>query len=172
MAYLAVFTRAALVLVFVMAAVGKLRSRRRYLSFVESLRLFVPARFVPAAAAAMLVAEVACAVLLVLPATSRLGSGMAAVLLAVVTGAVGWAVAAGRTASCQCFGRPTRPLSRIHVIRNSILLAVALIAVVGGHGPMHAGGAVLTAAAGAAGALLLIRMEDLLALWVEPPRLA
>ena len=182
MAYPAVFTRAALVLVFGLAVVGKLRSRRHYLSFVESLRPFVPARFVSArpasaivsarpasavlsaSAASMLTAEFACAVLLALPATSRLSHWLAAVLLAVVTGAAGWAVAARRPAACQCFGGTARPLGRVHVIRNSLLLTLAVIGGLVDDGPMHAGGVVLAVAAGAVGALLLIRMDDLLAL--------
>lgn len=166
MAYLAVAARAALIMIFTVSAAGKLRDRRNYLAFVESVHAFVPpwlAALGPAATAivagVVTAAEAACVPLLLIPATADAGHLLAAALLAALTLAVARAVMTGRGASCRCFGATTRPLTHLHLARNVVLLLLALCGL--GSSVAHPAGAVVAAAAGIAGALILINLDDL-----------
>ncbi|OKI81719.1 MauE/DoxX family redox-associated membrane protein [Micromonospora sp. CB01531] len=95
---------------------------------------------------------------------------LTSLLLAVLTTGVVLAVRRGTGARCACFGATERPLGRRHVVRNGILLASvagALVAVaLGAAYPLAPAGAAVALAAGAVGALILIRLDDLLDLFL------
>jgi hypothetical protein len=162
-AYLAVAARAALVVVFAVSAGSKLRDRRHFGAFADSLRPIVAARLAGATAAAVAVTEAACAALLLIPAGAGYGFLLAAVVLAAFTAAAGWVTITRRQVPCRCFGIQARPIGPRHVARNSVLFLLALCGL--GAGPVPAAGAVVAATAGVIGALLLIRLDDLADLW-------
>lgn len=163
MAYLALAARAALLLVFLVSAVSKLRGRRYFRGFADSLRPIAPPRLTKVTAAAVAAAEAVCVLLLALPATARYGSLLAVALLAAFTLAAGWAVGTGRQLSCRCFGSQARPLSPRHVLRNVLLLALAGCGL--GAGPVPVAGGLIAVAAGGTAALILISLDDVIELW-------
>jgi hypothetical protein len=174
--------------VFAASASAKLRGRTAYRAFLAGLRdtKLVPARLLPATAAALCAAEsVAAAGLIaacVLTATAWPGrtmlAGSALVAAAALTTAlaVGTAVVIrrGTQARCACFGTGSdSPIGRVHLIRNLGLLALqacGLACCPFGSVP-SAPGAVLAALAGAVGALLAVRLDDIAGLFASagPP---
>ncbi len=115
-------------------------------------------------------AEAATTVALVIPGTVPAGFGAATLLLGVFTVAVAgmWRRRVG--VPCRCFGAGRHPPGPTHLARNVTLL---LVAVLGGllalAGNTAAGG--LAAVAGAAVALLLIDLEEIVAV-LRPRRRA
>jgi hypothetical protein len=101
---------------------------------------------------------------------------LAGLLLAVLTTGVVLAVRRRTGARCACFGAAERPLGRRHVVRNSILLAFVATALVGvllGRTyPLPSAGTVIALMAGLVGALILIRLDDLVDLFlpISPAR--
>jgi hypothetical protein len=101
----------------------------------------------------------------VLLAGSALGVGC--VLIATLLGGVVLVVRGGTQARCRCFGATSsRPLSAVHLVRNSFLLVIVAIAlavnVFRGPGVTASGaGDLVAAASGLIGALLFIRWDDL-----------
>lgn len=184
MSYLSVGLAAVLWCVFAASAWSKLRSRAAQRAFADSLRPLplLPGRLVGPAAAAVTVAEAAIVLGLgwsvVAALAGRAGARPAAtlvllatgLLLAVLTTGVVLAVRRRTGVRCACFGAAERPLGRRHVVRNGLLLAgaaVALVDVVVGpaHRPAPAGAAVALLA-GVLGAAILIRLDDLVDLFL------
>jgi uncharacterized membrane protein YphA (DoxX/SURF4 family) len=161
--YLALAARAALLLVFLVSAVSKLRGRRHFRGFADSLRSVAPPRLTQVTAAAVAAAEATCVLLLALPATARYGFMLAAALLAAFTLVAGWAVGTGRQLSCRCFGRQARPFGPPHLLRNVLLLALAGCGL--GAGPVPVAGGLVAVAAGGTVALILISLDDVIELW-------
>jgi hypothetical protein len=166
---LVVFARSVLALVFVVAAVGKLRDRAAFVASVRELRV-APAAPV---AAAVVAAELLVVLLLVpgRPAATAAGLALAAGLLLAFTAAVVSALRRGLAAGCRCFGASTAsPYGRRHVARN---LALAVVAVAGAAAapadPAVTGPVVLAAVPLAAlAALVVTRLDDLVALVAAP----
>lgn len=109
--------------VFGYAAVAKLRNRAATVTDFASLGL-------PRAelwAVAVPVAElVTAAALLIVPGW---GGVLAFALLAAFTANLALVIRSGRIASCACFGgASTEPVSNRHLIRNGVLLVLALVA--------------------------------------------
>jgi len=145
----------------------------------------MPGRLLPAVAVLLCAAETATAACLIIAgalavtgapgaaALARAALGAAAVLSAVLTGGVAAVIRRGIQARCSCFGAASsRPLGRIHLIRNLGLLTVACAGLVGallppGHPTMA--GVLLAAGSGAAGALVFIRWEDVTDLFMPIP---
>ncbi|MFF4893852.1 MauE/DoxX family redox-associated membrane protein [Micromonospora chersina] len=184
MSYLSVGLAAALWCVFAASAWSKLRSRAAQRAFADSLRPLplLPGRLVGPVAAAVTVTEAAIVLGLgwsvVAALAGRAGARAGAtfallatgLLLAVLTTGVVLAVRRRTGVRCACFGAAERPLGRRHVVRNGLLLAgvaVALVDVVVGpaHRPAPAGAAVAVLA-GVLGAAVLIRLDDLVDLFL------
>jgi hypothetical protein len=156
-------------LVLLVSSVSKLRSGTDYAEFVASVPAFgFPVRWARPFAAATVVAEVLITALL-LPATVLLVVGgprwpavsglvCAVGLFGVLTAAVWRAVARRTGAVCRCFGAAKAVLGRRHVVRNALLL---LVAVLGLAIPVESVDPLVAAAAGALGAVLVIRFDDL-----------
>jgi hypothetical protein len=163
--------RAALGLLFLVAAGHKLRAPARFRAALAGYRLLPPA-LVPAAAGLVVGAELAVAAALAAPGARVAGLGGAAALLLAYAAAIGVNLARGRREiDCGCTGPALRrPLDGRLVARNATVAAAALVAL----GPVAsrplvwvdaltvAGGTAVLAAAWAA-------VDRLLA---EAPRLA
>ena len=170
-------------LVFLVSAVSKVRSAADYAEFAASVPAFgVPARWTRLFAAVTVGAELVIAVLL-LPAAvlvpvgigagrwlAGLGLVLAVGLLGVLTAAVWRAVGRGSGAACRCFGPARTVLGTRHVVRNALLLLVAVL----GAGTVFTVDSVALAVAGVAaavgviGAVLVIRFDDLAELFAGP----
>ncbi|MEV7006958.1 MauE/DoxX family redox-associated membrane protein [Streptosporangium sp. NPDC051022] len=154
--------------VFAVAVAGKARGAEAFRAFARSLAetRLVNRRWRTGAAIGMVVAETAAVLLLAVPGAAALGFAVATALCALLTGAVALTVLRRTGASCLCFGaRPSR-LGWAHVVRNAILTAVCglgLAAVTAGPAPppVRAEGLLVAVLAGAAGALTIIRFDDL-----------
>lgn len=164
-----VFSRCLLAMVFACSAGAKLRSGAAFRAFRDWLGdLPVPgaARQAGALAATMAAAETLIVVLVVLPWTGPAGFALAGATLAVFIAGTGLAISRGTNAACNCFGTRGARLSRRHVVRDAVLLAVAVVGAVGthAHGARPAGVAVSVAAA-AFLAVLIVFLDDVLSLF-------
>jgi hypothetical protein len=94
-------------------------------------------------------------------------------LLAVFTAGVALAVRRGTGARCACFGAAEQPLGARHLVRNGLLLAAVGVAALGiavaSAQPLGPAGTAMAVSAGAVGALLLIRLDDLVDLFMPVP---
>ncbi|MFG3599486.1 MauE/DoxX family redox-associated membrane protein [Micromonospora chersina] len=169
--------RLLLALVFLTAVIGKVRTRAGFAGFVTSVVQFgVPGRWAGPVARLAVAAEAAVVLLLALPGTVPTGLLLAAGLLGVLTAAIVRALRHGARPACRCFGAGDAPIGARHVARNLALVAAALLGLlagtVGGPAPGPAG---LLLAAGLALPLaaLVVRLDDLVALFApSPPRTA
>ncbi|MFJ7423089.1 MauE/DoxX family redox-associated membrane protein [Streptomyces uncialis] len=179
MYYLGLTARLLLILVFVVTAAGKSWRRESFDAFVSSLtalRLF-PRRLSTPVAVATIAAEAVTAVLLAVPATASAGLALSIVLLAVFAAGILAARRGGRQVPCRCFGGTGAPLGVPHVIRNALLATVAATglaatALASSPATPHPGGAATGAVTAAVGTLLVVRMDDLLALASARPTTA
>ncbi|MBL7260293.1 MauE/DoxX family redox-associated membrane protein [Paractinoplanes lichenicola] len=174
MQYVEIAARALLAVVFAVAVAGKVSSRSNWVDFVASLHTMKIIRrsWIREAAVATVLAETAIVVLALVPVRAAGTSAfvVAAGLLAVLTLAVTVVVRRGTTVTCRCLGASDTPLGLRHVARNSALVAVALLGLVGSLTP---GGfqAPMVAAAASAGlflGLLVTRWDDLATLVRSP----
>lgn len=173
MSYLFVFSRCLLALVFLASAASKLRGRRAFRGFAESLRTMglLPAPVVVPAAGAVAAAEAAVPLLLMpLPgaAVTTAGFTVAAALLAAFTVAVAVVLHRGVAVSCRCFGEAAAaPFGRHHLVRNIVLTVLAGI---GAYTSLGDPGVTVRIAVPAVplavvGALIVVRLDDLAALF-------
>ncbi len=176
MGYLVVGCRVLVGTVFAIAVVGKIRGTVPLRAFVRSLGdlASVPRRLRPVVAAAVLLCEAAVPVLLALPGTAPAGLGLAGAVLATFTVALGRAWRRGVREPCRCFGAGAAPLSRAQVVRNGLLTTIAaagLAAALRWPAPSAPGagaaaaGIALAALAGVIAAMVLIRLDDIVALF-------
>jgi len=179
--YLSLGLTAALWGVFTASAASKVRSGAAYRAFADSLRPLLPVRLMGPAAAAVTAAETVIVLGLTWSlvavtagwAGARAGAGLvlvlAGLLMTALTSGVVLAVARRTQVRCACFGVAERPLGPRHIVRNSILLAGSLAALLslafGQAQPPSVGGAAVAVAAGLVGALVLIRLDDLIDLF-------
>jgi uncharacterized membrane protein YphA (DoxX/SURF4 family) len=162
MAYVAVTARVLVGLVLVVSTAGKLRDYAGFTASIHDFRV-VPRTSVPLVAATVTVTEAAVPMLLVIPVAARAGAALAVALFAVLTAAVWSAVWRETGAACRCFGARHETLGRWHVVRNITLLGCAIAAL--GGGPVVPAGLAVALGAGAAGALVVLRLEDLVDLF-------
>lgn len=124
--------RALLVLVFVVAAIGKLVDRAGARRALADFR--VPRRLVRSIGWLLPLAELSVAVLLLVQPLARGAAFAAAGLLALFMAGVGAAMARGEAPDCNCFGQiGSAPAGKETLIRNAGLAAIAIF--VGVYGP-------------------------------------
>jgi len=120
-----------LVIVLVVAAVGKLRSRASRVEVVALARLVgVPSRLVAIAPSALISVEIGFAILLAYPPASGWGALAATLLMAVLTVGAERARRAPEPPACRCFGGAAEPIGHRHVVRNAALTGIAAITTV------------------------------------------
>lgn len=126
---LAVVARSAMALLFVVAALHKLRDRDAFRATLDAYALLPQALSAPLARAVP-VLEIAAAVLLVTPRAAAAGGALAALLLGVYALAMGVNLLRGRRdLDCGCMGPGARsPVGPGLIVRNAVLIAVALVA--------------------------------------------
>lgn len=185
MSYLLWFSRCLLALVFLASAAGKLSGRHAFRTFADSLRTMdlLPARLVVPVAGAVVVAEAAVPPLLLVPllpvppgapvdtvgsTVTTVGFAVATALLAAFTVAVAAVLRRGASVSCRCFGGgAAAPFGRHHLVRNTMLTVTAAT---GGYAALGAPGtsartAVVAVPLAVVGALVVVRLDDLAALF-------
>ncbi|MEU2508459.1 MauE/DoxX family redox-associated membrane protein [Streptomyces sp. NPDC007863] len=165
--YVVIACRALLALVFLASAAGKLRGRDALAVFTAEVRAWrlVPAGASGAVAAGVAGAEAVAAVLSALPAAGRSGPVLGGLLVAVFTAGIVVTRARGTTARCSCFGRTAVPLGRRHLVRNGFLLAAAGLALLPVGEPSGAPAVVVAVGAGAAAALLVVTLDEIVGLF-------
>ena len=133
---LAVVLRGALALLFVVAAVHKLRDRDAFRATLDAYALLPSALTAPLARAVPLV-ELVAALLLVVPRAAAVGASIAVLLLSVYALAMGVNLLRGRRdLDCGCMGPGARsPIGPELLVRNLFLVVAALVA---GFAPIHA----------------------------------
>jgi hypothetical protein len=164
-----------LAVVLAASAVGKARPAgfRAFLTTLADMSLGTAAMRRPLAYATI-TAEGVAAGLLSLPGTRAgvIGLVLASLVLAALTMGVVRAVrGGGPPVTCACFGRTGRPLGVLHLVRNTGLLLAAVGAlVVTGSGPVRAAGGelVVSVAAGAVLAVVVIGLDDIADLITAP----
>ena len=150
--------------VFVVAFVGKAHSAERFRGFVRSVvRLSgVSERTARPVAATVILLEGISAGLLLFGRTSWWGLLLAVGLLVVFLAVITRAVRAGVLAECRCFGGSGAAMSYPMLVRNGLLIAVALPGLL--HGPDVPAtawpGSLVAAAVGIGLALGLVRYYD------------
>jgi len=168
MGYVTIAAQAMLATVFAWAGLGKVLRRGAYPRFLAELRAMRLVRpgAVPVVGALAVTAELTVAVLLLAPPLARSGFVLAGLTLAALTWAVGVTLRRGTAARCRCFGTAGRELGHRHVVRNGVLLAVAVVGAVPA-GPSGAAfaGTVVGLCAGALAAVLVIRLDDVVDLF-------
>ncbi|GAA3134817.1 MauE/DoxX family redox-associated membrane protein [Streptomyces echinatus] len=174
MNYFAYGVRGLLTAVFLIAVAGKVGRAGAFSAFADSLRPLaaVSGSVVRAAALAVVAAECAVCLALILPFAPATLAGLPAAtgLLTVFTVGIARSVGRGTTVRCRCFGRSAAPLGRAHVVRNGLLAAVAGAGVVATVVSGPAGGtdpgmvAVAWCAGAVAGGLITVA-EDLVSLF-------
>ena len=136
---------AALLVTFAVAVVGKVRSADAFREFAAATGQFgVPRSARTAAAAAVVAAELAVVVTLLLPfdrPLARLGPAVA--LLGVLSVAVAAAARGGRRVDCHCFGVGGPTATRPHLAVNTALVVLGLAGVVAPGTPADGGTTVL-----------------------------
>jgi hypothetical protein len=158
--------RVLLGVVFAVAAVGKLRSATALRAFADSLLDlgWLPDVLRWPAAVATPLAEGGAVALLAVPATAGFGYALVLLLLAALTLGAVVAIRRGRGVRCQCFGSGEGELGKGTVMRNLLLMAVAIAgsAVRLGAGDLRlsAAGAELAGVLGALAALAVVRWAE------------
>ncbi|MEW9552463.1 MauE/DoxX family redox-associated membrane protein [Nonomuraea sp. NPDC050783] len=119
------FFRLTLALVFALAAAAKARDLPAFTKATAELS-GLPARAARPAAVAAVAAEGGAAILTAAGGTAlRWGLSLAAALLLLFSTRLWLALRSGRRVSCNCFGRSTRPISRLDLVRNAGLIGCA-----------------------------------------------
>ncbi|REE96916.1 MauE/DoxX family redox-associated membrane protein [Thermomonospora umbrina] len=153
------FAQAAMATVFGYAFYGKVRRSQAFLTTVQRL-MMRSGRSTVVTAAGLAVVEAVAAVLVAVPPTARAGFALGAALLVFFIGVVVRAVRGGVFAECRCFGDHGSVLGYPILIRNALLLAIAVTGLLahGGYGtPVPT---VCAAVVGAVGAAAFVRYYD------------
>lgn len=169
MAYVDIGCRCALAIVFVVSALSKLTGREAFAAFTRSVRRLgvLPSPGAARLAAfAVAAAEVAVPVLVLVgwPPTVVAGYLVAAAMLAAFTVGIAASLRRGDRTPCGCFGRSTVPLGGRHIVRNLLLLAIAvtgLVATLLGSGDLEFGIAAVAVASGLVVGGLVTVAEDI-----------
>jgi len=161
--------RLTLLIVFAASAASKLRGRHQFLDFRRSVRSMTGLSPSVATAAAIVVATLEVAVVLLM-ASPTVATGIAGFVVAgcLILG-FEWAIASslrrGVAVPCRCFGTSDSPVGLAEFARNLVLLAIAVLGLVGGLGPLSLsslGEGLLVAFGSAVVAWMLVNLEALL----------
>lgn len=148
-------------LIFTRAVAHKLGAFTEFTGFVADYRL-VPERFVTAVSFAVVGGEAISVGLSLLPGGRSFGLGIAALMLAVYAGAMALNIRRGRPfIECGC-GGAVQPLSWSLVVRNGLLVTLALIANLLPLGPLAMPDAIAAIAAGFALWVVFLLVEQIL----------
>lgn len=175
MQYLDVFARCALGVVFAIAVAGKVSGREAFRSFARSLAdmRILPARLITPVAAASAVVEALVIVLVAIPLrwAGQAAFAVAVGVLVALTAAIVLSLRNGNRAPCRCFGASRTPLGMRHVVRNALLLVVAILGLVGAYtaGGFTVPATIVAAVAGAVAGVTMTAYDDLAEL-VRPAR--
>ncbi|HET8660815.1 MAG TPA: MauE/DoxX family redox-associated membrane protein [Micromonosporaceae bacterium] len=168
--YIVVGCQAVLAVTFATAAAGKLR---RPAGFRRTLTAALHIRWPRTAVVATVVAVGEAATALAVAVVPAAGFVLAAALLVGFTAVLVSMIRRGLAVPCRCFGASERPPGAAHIVRNAVLFAVAAAGgalALTGTGPRAGAPAWLLAALlGVAAALVLIYLDDVVAL-AEPVR--
>lgn len=167
MGYAALACRWLTGLVFLVAAASKARD---FAGFRRSLAAMAPrlANRSGVAAGAVATAELLVAALVAVSASAAWGLVAALVLDLVFITAITAALRRGVHEPCRCFGATTRGLGTADVVRDvalAVVAALGLIAGLSGSAARQPAGWLVAAAVGAVGALLVIRLDDIVDLF-------
>lgn len=160
--------------VFAVSSGGKLYSRTAFADFTAATARLTGARAARARqfAVAVVVAEVAIVLALVVPALVPWGFAAGIGLLAVFTAAIVRSLRRGQRAPCRCFGTSNSPLRTHHVARNAVLAAFGGLGIVAGmsgdSSSLDWGLACVAAFAALTGVALTARLDDLIGLFTNP----
>jgi hypothetical protein len=171
MGYLAFGCQVLLGGVFAVSAGTKLYSRAAFADFTAATARLTGARAARARqfAVAVVVAEVAIVVALVVPALTPWGFAASIGLLAAFTAAIVRSLRRGQRAPCRCFGASHSPLGTHHVARNTVLAAFGGLGIVAGDtASLDVGLACVVAFAALIGVALTARLDDLIGLFTNP----
>jgi hypothetical protein len=158
--YLRAACAALIAVVFAASSVSKLRDFR---GFARSVPVLVPmpARWVRPVSVAVVVAEASAVVLVAVPATAAVGFVLASGLLLAFTAAIAASLRRGRPAPCRCFGAGDTPVGPRHLVRNTVLVCLAVFGALAPENLPSVAGAVVAVAAGVVVAVLVIAMDDI-----------
>lgn len=167
MLYLDIATRVFLGVIFTTALYSKLRSRRAWGNFKNSLTEFgiAPSPILAATAAGV---EVLIVALLAIPGTSSAGYFLATATLLAFTGATAKALRAGRTVRCHCFGTRHDSVGAGYFARNGFLVLSAVfgwIAALQVSGSPSLPAIVVAAGLGCLTAAALLLSDDVITIW-------
>jgi hypothetical protein len=170
MTYLAIGCRCVIGLVFLIAAVGKLRTRTAWASFRSSVSgmKIVPESVIPIVAVAVVGAELVVVATLTIPSTVVLGFAVASGVLVAFSAAIIAALRRKTGGTCRCFGISAAPFGIHHVVRNGALVAVAvtgaLATILAPDTEIAAGGVAVATVASIIGVFLIVILDDLMTL--------
>ncbi|SED36361.1 Methylamine utilisation protein MauE [Streptomyces sp. 2224.1] len=172
MPYAAIGIRCLIGIIFLTSAISKSVGRQAFPSFVASLRdmRLLPPQTVTAVGGCVVLAEFTSCTLLLMPhrLLPAAGLGLAALLLTVFTAAIAVTVRRGSRTPCRCFGASTTPLGPRHLIRNTVLAALAVLGAlwtVGAGYPTALSRSVVPAGLGLLLGGLVTVLDDLVALF-------
>lgn len=166
MTSLVLAVRLVLGLIFLAALASKVRGRDAYRGFVGSLAglPWLPVRLTGALAGAVVLAEAGTVGLLTVPATVPAGLGAAAVTLAAFLTGVAVSTRRGARLPCRCFGSSGAVMGTRHLVRNALLLALALAGLAATAVPaagVSPAESVLVGGLSLIAAVLVVRLDDL-----------
>lgn len=167
MGYIALACRCLTGIVFLAAAVSKARGFGGFRRSVAAMAPPLAARSTTVAGA-VVAAELSAAALIAAPGTAAWGLAAALALDAVFIAAILSALRRGVREPCRCFGAAERGLGARDVVRDLVLGATAALGLLGISAAAPArspAGWLLAAVAGAVGALLVVRSDDLVELF-------
>lgn len=174
MRYLDPVCRGLLLVVFLWSATSKIRSRRSLREFASSLSTMrlVGVRHAGPVAVSVAGAEAVVVALLAIPPLRAAGFLAAGALLSLLTGGVALVLRRGEAAPCRCFGSSPVPLGRRHLIRNVLLVGVALVGLLAQTGQPALAGSLVAGAAGALLGLLVAELDEIVQLFapIAPQR--
>jgi hypothetical protein len=175
MTYAVLTCRGLIGLVFAVSAIAKIRGPRAYREFASWLAaLPVPLARARALPPVFVGAEAAIVVLVAVPYVAVAGLTLAAGCLAVMAAGTVVITNRGSGVSCWCFGPSRGPLGARHLVRDSMLLLIAVTgAVIGAHASgrntTSPAGIVLSLVAALAGATFFVFIDDLIAIFDSDP---
>lgn len=173
MPYVVFGCRCVLIVVFAVSAWSKVRDQASFTAFRVAARALLPGvrpAVADGAALVVVAGEVAVVGALVVPVSVPVGLLLAAGLLAAFTVAIAAAVRRGATTSCRCFGVSATPLGVRHLVRNAVLLVLAVLPLTVGAQPAGAvGGYLLAVAAALVVAVLVVSFDVVTDLFLDTP---